>query len=334
MMMNARYLQNLFRLAPVCVNAELGDPFQPTQWEGTRRRLAEMVITHHAGPVGLITKSIVTDEQIDWLNQYTKGLNLILFFSVTGMTERYPLEKTIEGIKNFSLKSNSARPTIFIRPIIPGKNDDIEILRPIVEAASLYSEEGTIIFREYKDIESADFKCATLNENFVKDFRELCDSYGAKIIGRTRELPGYLGMPSLFDWPKLSDEDSNEFLRMISYDDILVARDNWIYQNGEYNDFSKGDLHFVEMFTHLPTDPQIKRNMRKEALSRHVFGYHLDATSSWLEWGENKPCTIGCPYCIAGANPEQAKYKLFGTNFDTIMYNAGFSFFRNSNRRT
>jgi len=327
--MTPKFLKNLFKLAPVCVNAELGDPFQPTQWEGTRRRLAESVITQHKGPIAMITKSIVTDEQIDWLNKYTKTLNLIVYFSVTGMVERYPLEQTIAGLKNFSTKSTSAKPTVFIRPIIPGKNDDIEVLRPIVEAASLYSEESTIIFREYKDIETDNFDCVKLNPNFIADFKDLCASYGVNIIGRSRDLPKFLGMPSLFDWEKLSDEDSNDFLAMIGYSDILVAKDGMLLQNGKYDDFSKGDLHFVEMFTKLESDPNIKRNMRKEAMSRHVFGYHLDATSSWLEWGENKPCMIGCPYCIADANPEQKKYKLFGTNFDTIMDNTGFNFFRN-----
>jgi hypothetical protein len=322
--MNNEYLSNLFKLAPICINAELGDPFQPTQWEGTRRRLLELVVTGHIGPVGLITKSIVSDEQIAWLNYYTRKLNLTVFFSVTGLTERYSLETTLNGIKNFFEKSTSAKNTIFIRPIIPGKNDDIEKLRPIIETASHSTTGGTVIFRSYKDIETDDFKTTVLDKDFIEKFHKLCDSYNVSIIGRTKEYPMFLGWPSLFQWKQLTEDDANEFLKLIGYDDILVIRDGLIRQKAEY-DFSKGDLHFVEMFTKFESDPTIKRNMRKEALSRHVFGYHLDATSSWLEWGENKPCMIGCPYCIADANPEQKKYKLFGTNFDTIIdqQNAG-----------
>jgi len=332
-MITPKFLHNLFKLAPVCINAELGDPFQPTQWEGTRRRLLELVYTHHIGPVALITKSIVSDEQIEWLNTYTKELHLIVFFSVTGLEERYPLGQTLKGLENFSIKSISAKPSVFVRPIIPGKNDNIELLRPIVEAAAYHSEEGTIVFREYKDIETENFQSTVINPKFVESFKELCAEYDATIIGRTRDLPMYLGWPSLFAWPALSDEDANKFLSMVGFDDVLEAKNRSIEGKGNYNGFSKGDLHFVEMFTKLGVNPLIPRNKIKERMSRPVFGHFLDATSSWLEWGENKPCTIGCKYCIADANPEQKKYKLFGTNPDTIVLRAGFSWFRNQKRR-
>jgi len=314
-----RSLKTMFKLAPISINCQLGDPFQKTQWEGTQKRLLELSASRHQGPVALITKSIVTDEQIWWLNTYTRDLNLIVYFSITGLDERYPLATTLEGFKRFS-RDCHARAIVFIRPIIPGRNDKISVLRPIIETASDWSARGAVIFRGYKDIEN-DFQNVTLDEKFVEAFMWLCKANRVTVVGKSRDIPSMLAIHSLTQLPAMSEDMANSFFKLIGFDDSFKAEGSTIKViRKDVSGITRGDIHFMEMFTKLPVEkPKDPYRHNFALLSKPLFGKtNIDATSSWLGWGENKPCMIGCPYCIA-TNEEQKTYKHFGANLDTII---------------
>lgn len=316
--MNNETLRNLFKKAPVSINCQLGDPFQKTQWEGTKQRIVSLDTNKHIGAVCTITKSIISDEQIEWMRDNIKNINFIIFFSITGLKEKYPLDKILDNFKKVSLGCPNVKTVVFIRPIIPSQNDNIDILRPIVETAAKYAYNHYVIFRGYKDIEN-NCENVVLDQKFISDFHNLCDELGATILHKTRDLSNDFGNDSLHNLT-MSDSEAKDFLETIGYGEYFKVDDGKIYRiNSSTQGITRGDVHFVEMFTGLQvTFDKENYNHDRSILSIDLFGHNnIDATSSWLGWGENRPCIIGCPYCIAYA--EHKDYKYFGTDYDNII---------------
>lgn len=308
----------MFDRAPVSINCQQGDPFQKTQWENTKEKILEMNICKHKGPVAVITKSIITDEQIEWMNRYITDINFFIYFSITGLQEKYTLDVILERFKYVSehcAQNKRIRPITFIRPIIPGKNDKVQMLKPIIETAACYSAGKAIIFRGYKDVENGETP-VPLNPNFVEDFRKACSESGAVILNKSRELVAFSGVDTVMADDPLSEEETNEFLRFVGYDWMEVNSDGDIIRTNDRR-LTKGDIHFIQMFTKRKVIvPDINYESLRSLLSIDLFGKkNIDATSSWLGWGENRPCAIGCPYCIAHVKD----YEKFGTNFNTIL---------------
>jgi len=318
--MELKDIKERFLLAPISINCQLGDPFQSNQWAGTQKRILDLQESNHKGPVALITKSIITQSQLDWLRDKVVNLNLFVYFSVTGLTEKYGTQTILGNFKDVATECKNIKPIIFIRPIIPGKNDDINILEPIIETAAKYAYKHALIYRGYKDIEDS-CKNVKLNEKFIAEFEKCTQNMGAVIFPKTRLLAMSSGIPHLMNLPKVSKEDANDFLSLVGYDDRFSIIGDSIHMYGNHiSEITKGDIHFIEMFTgwNVSVDSSAKYRDQRSILSISLFGQNtIDSTSSWLGWGENKPCVIGCPYCIAFA--EQKDYKEFGCNFDKLL---------------
>ena len=316
--MNSVDLQQRFKIAPISINCQLGDGFQPTQWSGTKRRLKDLQRTEHKGPVAIITKSIITESQIEWLRDNVTNLNLLIYFSITGLTEKYGTHTILGNFIDVSTKCPNVKTVVFIRPIIPGQNDNIEILKPIIETAAKYAYNGAIIYRGYKDIENNN-KNVKLNDTFIEDFENYCLKCGARVYPKTRMLACDAGIPHIMNEEKLSESGILDFLSITGYYTVFARREGKLVPINDKRRVTRGDIHFVEMFTGWSVDMgDAKYRDQRSILSIELFGKkNIDATSSWLGWGENKPCTIGCPYCIAFA--EKKDYDYFGCNFDEIM---------------
>ena len=106
---------------PVAINNFYGDPL--IQWENTCKRLNILVEQKHIGPVGIITKSKITDNRINDLVDFrNKGLNIVVLCSISELVdfEKAPHDYRYENIR----KLNTAGiPNIaYIRPMVPPYN--------------------------------------------------------------------------------------------------------------------------------------------------------------------------------------------------------------------
>jgi len=315
MEMSTLELAHLFHLAPIGINCRMGDPFQPTQWEGTMRRLLELNACGHAGPVILVTKSMIYDEQITWLSRFTSNLNLFVFFSITGLWERYKLEENLDNFKNFASKIVKVKPIMFMRPIIPGVNTKNGILEPIIETASQYSAKKIIFFRSYKPREGNEM----FTTPYLDKLQNLCDKYGAINGGDSKWLAETFNIPSLKRLEPMGDDEANSFIEAMRYTDVFRATNGEITTIAENTRYlTQGDANFFKMFTRLNVENDAI--FRKVAyMTRPLLGFvQANVESSWLGWGENKHCDIGCTYCIAN-NSYDTMIQEYGYNFDLIV---------------
>ncbi len=117
---------------PVEVNNALGDPL--IQWEDTLKRLETLVEYGHKGVVLLITKGVLSPEKASALAQIKQNLNLVVLLSISGL--KPPIEPgNLQGrLNNISILNDVGIPTIgYLRPIIPGYNDDPDLIRQLLD---------------------------------------------------------------------------------------------------------------------------------------------------------------------------------------------------------
>ena len=116
---------------PITINTHFGDPFQPTQWENTIYKLKYLVAQGYKGEIEVSTKWILTNEQIDQLYEINPDLWIIC--GITGMNEMFGVTQE-ERFDHYLRVCKKFRKTLLnVRPLIPGRNDSMEVLTPIIE---------------------------------------------------------------------------------------------------------------------------------------------------------------------------------------------------------
>ena len=287
---------------PVSINAQLGDPFQKTQWNDTKEKLTTLSSKKHTGSVALLTKSILTDEQIAFVN--TSDLDLFIFTSVTGLHENKKANFDTISKNYLNLCTTNKNICVFIRPIIPEHNDTLHALAPIIELAARGQKH--IIFRGYKDIVKLAGN-ATMDEKLVTQLKNYCLKCTVTVHDKTlfyaaslrknhfAHMTVPLGLPV-------------KFLQRMGYP--IDSKGCKLELNPSYS-WSQGDLNFIKIITGRTINLDLPD--KNAILTVRPNGKMLDCSSSWFNWVRRTPCAIKCWYCISKVEAlNSKKFKSLG----------------------
>lgn len=290
--------RELLNNIPISINAQLGDPFQQSQWDDTREKLIRLENVGYRGSVALITKSVLTLEQLFFIKQ--SNLDLFVFFSITGLNENKGA--SFATIKENYLKTCATGKSVavFIRPIIPGYNDNIATIKPIIDMAA--EGNNVVIIRGYKDIFqlTAD---AFIEKDFLATLVRICKDKGVKVYDRTASYVASLRCNHFLNYGEEKKAIGTDLLQYLGYP--VRMENGEVVLDANYES-TQGDLNFIRMVS----GQVIKRKMDKKdavmTIKRH--GIMLDCSSSWFGWVRRIPCEINCWYCIAKAE-EKVRHK-------------------------
>lgn len=291
---------NILNNIPISINAQLGDPFQQSQWESnTKKKLEYLELKKYKGPVALITKFCLTKEQIDYIAN--SNLDIFVFLSITGLNENK--KASFEDISNnyLELCKTNKNIAIFIRPIIPNYNDNIDVILPIIKLAS--QGQKKVIIRGYKDIYNIN-QNAYLSEDLFQKLSELCHKYNVAIYEKTMYLVSEIRKDHFINTIHVEPEVIY-FLQKIGYNieyknKKLILADNYKY--------SPGDINFIHMITGIRVENSVEGKVAK--LTIHPKGLNLDCSSSWFGWARRVDCEINCWYCIDRIATKNGKTEL------------------------
>ncbi len=123
---------NLLREIPVSVNNFYGDPM--IQWDDTCNKLDELVCYKHTGPVGVITKGVITDARAETLKKYIdSGLKLIVLVSISELPQFEKISSDLR-YKNIAVLNKAGVPNIaYVRPMVPPYNTTPEVIEKIFQ---------------------------------------------------------------------------------------------------------------------------------------------------------------------------------------------------------
>ncbi len=297
--MSSDYIFNAFRKLPVAVNALFGDPLQEDQWGNTINKIEALSRDQHIGNIAIITKLIPREKHLKYL--YNKGTNIILIISITGLNENdILLSEYLKGyIKACSYLHNTI---MYMRPIIPKKNDKFKIISRIVKAAS----KGTrvLVARPYFDLKSKKKQNCYKTLNLIK---RICHDNNVMFFSKTSCASS-----------KLTSIPCPTHVTNIPKNIELIKRLNYpiSWHNGaplfeEKFKPTKGDINLIRMLTNC--SPKYTDIVNTTLIS---FGFEnnvpLDCTSSWITWGRQVKCKTGCWYCIARNHETFSQYKNIG----------------------
>lgn len=124
--------KDLLRAMPVAVNNFYGDPM--VQWSNTSKKLQTLVDIGHTGPVGIITRGVMTERHAKQMQVWCEaGLNIIVLVSISELHE-FERVGHAHRYRNIALLAEHGVPAIaYIRPFIPPYNTSEAVVRLMVE---------------------------------------------------------------------------------------------------------------------------------------------------------------------------------------------------------
>ena len=283
---------------PISLNTHFGDPFQPDQWANTLEKIKYLKSQGYLGEMEVSTKWIITDEQIEEL--YAIAPDLWIICGVTGINE-------VEGISIEERFDNYLRickrfkkVIINVRPLIPGINNNMEVLTPIIEVAArgnkLLKHGG---YANPTSMDNSKTKYDDLKALIHAKCVELGVNDGPKCTCLVTDVTGRVC--TTFDE---LDPTNLDVLEALGFD--FVMDDGYVKLTG-YNgsgEVTKGDVSFARFIIQSArirsewTDPHAYMQMRGQ------FGQVLICTSSWFHWAKEVPCMVNCFYChVRPENP-------------------------------
>lgn len=277
---------------PVSINGHYGDPFQPDQWDNTLSKLRYLKKQNYKGEIEVSTKSIITNEQIEELCDVNP--NLWIFCGVTGLNEGVGITLK-DRFDNYLRICNKMEHTVLnIRPLIPGKNDSMAILSPIIDVCA----QGRKMLKHGGYLNPNDAaKGKSKYEGLKQEIKNYC-----KIVG-VHDAPRCACMVSDVTGRTNQTFDDNDpvnidVLRALGYQCVISA--NGYVQLLGFKDSSvvtKGDVSFAKIIvqsSHVldnQTDSHIYLQLKGPE------GQYLACTSSWFHWAREVPCAMKCWYC-------------------------------------
>jgi len=280
---------------PVGVNCQLGDPFQPDQEPNTLEKLTALERAGHQGPVALLTKWDVSDETLDRIARFR--LDIFMFYSITGLRESsvHGQEAVLRSYLASCHRLPRRRVAIYIRPIIPGKNDRLSIITPLLDAAE--QGQGLIIARGFRDRSWN----VLSNESFMAKLAQEAGKRGMRMRERTACLVAEVhGAPC-----KIHGDVLNELgLRTavaLGYD-VVVGHGRTggapsVRINAGSGPLHVGDVHFVQLLAGVKAECDNCLPGNRLSVVKGPRGILLDCSSSWFTLANNTPCQVGCFYC-------------------------------------
>lgn len=284
-------IKNCLENLPLTLNTHFGDPFQPDQWENTLDKVKYLKSQGYKGEIEVSTKWIISDEQIEEL--YAINPDMWIICGITGINE-------VEGISiderydNYLRICKRFKKTILnVRPLIPGINDSMEVLTPIIEIAA----KGRRLLKHggYLNPQSFNNK-KTKYDDLKKEIHELCEKLGVNDGSRcaciVTDVTGKVN--STFEE---SAPVNLDILEALGYD--------FEFENGEVRltgyegsgEVTKGDVSFARLIVESShvisswSDPHVYMQMMGPD------GQTMVCTSSWLHWAREVECMVNCFYC-------------------------------------
>ncbi|MBU3913651.1 MAG: radical SAM protein [Nanoarchaeota archaeon] len=310
--MNERIIHVLKNI-PVSINCQLGDPFQATQWEDTLEKIVSLEKSKHQGPVGIMTKSLLNASQIKVLKK--SPLDIWLFMTITGLDENKSLN--FEKIKKNYLKVCKVlkHVVVYLRPIVPGKNDNLKVIQPIIKLASLGHQ--IVVARGFKDV-TLEGRPAFNSEEFINLLEKECLQNNVKMYRKT-----ICAVSDILNHPCRVHENIKAknvaFIQQMGYPIQLVKGELLPDKKlgGDSYGWTRGDKNFIKIVCYR--EPKLPKLKNTSLLSLKFNNTFLDCTSSWFGWARQVKCTVNCWYCIAAWNLESSKLKNIGCNPSNLI---------------
>lgn len=275
---------------PVTINTSFGDPFQRDQWPDTLEKVRYLTDQGYEGEIEVSTKSILTDEQIDVLSAVNS--NIWIMCGVTGLGEsKVPLQKRFDNYLRVCEKF--PKTVLNIRPLIPGRNDSMEVLTPIIEMAA----QGNRYLKHGGYLDPNDPNGKKSNYEELKgQIKALCAELGISDAPRCSSMVAIVTgkIDSTFENSAPSNLD---VLDALGFDFELEEGELKLtgFQNSGV--VTKGDVSFAKLIalsSHVLdnwTDPHQYMQMKGPD------GQMMVCTSSWFHWTREIRCTVNCWYC-------------------------------------
>jgi hypothetical protein len=291
--------ERVLRGIPVAVNCQRGDPLQGSQWPDTKSKLKALASSRHLGPVGIITKLPPSEDQLAFLR--ASPLEPWLFMTITGLGEsgRYGFPEMARGYE--AACGALKRVVVNIQPVIPGRNDRMEILAPILALAERGAKKLTM--RGFSDRADPEAPYRE-NASFREEVATRCSSSGTRIYATTSDAVRSEAAP---EKRGLEGAAVLGLLRRLGYqltmsEGRLVADDST--RGSTRRGWTRGDRNFISMI--FPSGLSMPEPANSSMLSIEPGGVPLHCTSSWFSWARQVPCEVDCWYCSAAANPDLA----------------------------
>lgn len=276
---------------PVSINGHYGDPLQPDQWDNTLHKLKCLKQQNYKGEVELSTKWIINDEQIDQL--YEINPNLWIFCGVTGLGEGEGISLE-ERFDNYLRICRKMKNTILnIRPIIPGKNDSIEVLKPIIDTVA--KGNGFLKHGGYLDpnvsIEKVKY------EQLKNEIREYASSLGVKDAPRCNAVVSEITGKVCSSYEE-AEPTNLDVLKALGFK-FEMTEDNYVKLLGyDGSDIvTKGEVSFARI---VVQSSRVLDNWTDSHIYLQMKGpeeQYLACTSSWFHWAREVDCKVNCWYC-------------------------------------
>jgi len=280
-------LENL----PLTLNTHFGDPFQPTQWENTLEKVRYLKSQDYKGEIEVSTKWIISDEQIEELYGINPDIWIICGITGLGEGKNVTLEDRFDNY--YRICKRFEKTVLNVRPIIPGHNDSMQVLQPMIEAAA----KGRKLLKHggYLNPSSFKYKKTTyddLKKEIHKKCLELGVNDGPRCASIVTDVTGRVNSTFSETAPVNLD-----ILEALGYD--FEEDDGMIRLTGYEGSgiVTKGDVSFARLIvesSHIYngwSDPHVYTQMKGPD------GQVIVCTSSWLHWAREVPCMVDCFYC-------------------------------------
>lgn len=276
---------------PVTINTHFGDPFQPTQWQDTIRKLEYLKKQNYKGEIEVSTKWILTNEQIDQL--FAINPDLWIICGITGMNEMAGVTQEDRFDNYLRVCAKFKKTVLNVRPLIPGRNDSMDVLRPMIEMAA----KGRKLLKHggFRNPQVAGNKKTTY-DSLKAEIHQLCVELGVDDGPRctclVSDVTGRVNSTYSEDAPINLD-----VLQALGFRFDIEEGQVALKGFGESNEVTKGDVSFARLIIQSSkiksnwTDPHENMQMRGPK------GQMMLCTSSWFHWAREIPCMVNCDYC-------------------------------------
>jgi hypothetical protein len=291
---------------PLSLNGFYGDAMQPSQWEDTVSKLENLKNSGHRGEIMIPTKYLITDEQIEFLR--ANYPSVWVFYAITGLEEKYNFKDYEQSYYKLCEAINKV--VCVIRPIVPNKNDTIDMIMPILEMVK--NGNKLLTYTGYRDPRTIGSKKYTDTQLFNK-INDYCE------LNKIQAKEKCACMVAAYNNTQCHIHDQTtienvDFLELIGY---KIAVDNnklFLYGHKNTEKISKGDVAFVNIVS--KNKPIIIDDIsQSEILSFKCGDTNLVCSSSWFSWARQVPCIIGCNYCFANYSSNvRINLEKFGCN--------------------